>query len=106
MKNWRRDMDRGVGPKPWTSDVPPKPYSRRVFDGPWCLGLALILVGLLLSIWGAPHVGAVRLTVGNAFLAIGLGLQVIWCFVDLRRWFQERRWRRSPGPRNTLDDAL
>lgn len=27
-----------------------------------------------------------------------------YCTRDIKRWFDERRWRNSPGPTDTLDD--
>lgn len=78
---------------------PPKPYSRKLLDTPTLVGTGALVLGILVLI-ATPVIhllGLVLIVAGIAFLTW-------YCTRDLVRWFQERRWLNSPGPKDTLDD--
>ena len=94
-----KSKDGRPGPKMWTSSTPPRPFSRRVFDAPTLVGLvAVVACTVLLALVPAFH------WAWTAGVAGGIVLLVVHSVREIRRWWDERRWRNSPAPTDTLDD--
>src|SRR5882757_7750909 len=97
--NFFSNPDRPWRPKPWTSNIPPRAFSRSLLDIPTLLGLALVTAGCVLVILAPTHIWW-----GGTAINAGMLVLIGYSVREVRRWWRELRWSRSAPPPNTLDD--
>jgi hypothetical protein len=96
---FKRDPDRPFTPKPWTDPVPPRPFSRKIFDRPTVTGIATLLVSAAIGVF-LPALDLLSILLSVSALTF----LVYYCTRDCVRVWHEYRWINSPGPETTLDD--
>lgn len=86
-------------PKPWTSSKPPRGHSYRLLDAPTVISMAIVMSSVPVGVLFPK-------TQGWCFIAFVIAVVFLLSYsaLDIYRWFEQRRWLRSPGPEETRDN--